>query len=206
MSIFMRHRRNKNRRWILLGGIILVVAIIFGVKAIFKGEPATSIVRGVAASSTASSAPTTSTTSAQMYTQGATVVARGKNYTFSSISGLTSPGLFAVKGNIVQIIPNPTTRSQTPYYFVIQGSNTSALVGIVVPIAEKANFNVSAFPIGSNVLVAGTLFPAVNPVVDVFDYSELLKELHVAPGLQQLNLPSSTPYIGANFKDVKVVG
>ena len=203
----MRRRRNKSKIWIILGGIPLIVVIVFGIKEVFANRSATIIAKNTQASSTVPSAPPTkSTTSAQMYTQGNIVVARGKNYALSSIGGLTSPGLFAVKGSIVQIIPNPTTRSQTPYYFLIHGNSTSALVGIVVPAGEKTNFNVNAFPIGANVLVAGTLFPAVNPVVDVFDYSELLEELHVAPGLRQLNLPSSTPYIGANFRDVEVMG
>jgi hypothetical protein len=200
----MRRRRNKSKIWIVLGGIVFIVVIIIGVRAIFLSKPLTFVAQNVAATSTAAASPTISTSSTQMYTQGSTVVARGRSYEMSAVSGLTTPGFFAVAGNITQIIPNPTTRSQTPYYFVIQDNNSAAIVGIIVPVGDETYFKANTFSIGAKVLVAGTVFPAINPATEVFDYSELLKDLHVAPGLLQLNLPPSTPYIGANFKDVKL--
>lgn len=195
----MRRRKNNNTIWVLLGGVILVAAIIVGIKEISPSKPSAPI--------TESTPPTpTSTTIGSMSLQGNTVVAQGKNYELSPVNELTSPGTFAIKGKIEQIIPDPTTKSQTPYYFVIQDNGSPVLTGIVVPVGDETEFNVSTFPVGANVLVAGTLFPSVDPTADVFDYSQLLEELHVAPGLEQLDLPPSTPYIGANFNDVAVMG
>ncbi len=199
---FMRRRKNKNKLWIILGGVVFVVAIIIGVKDISWSKSPASIVQSAPATSTAPLM--LSTTFGKISIQGNTVVARGRNYELSPINMLATPGFFAVEGKIVQIIPDPTTKSQTPYYFVIQGGGNLALVGIVVPVGDGTGFNVSAFPIGSNILVAGTVFPSVDPTAAVFDYSQLLQELHVAPGLPQLNLPTSTPFIGANFKDMAV--
>lgn len=201
----MRRQKNKNKTWIILGGVFLVAAIIVGVKEISRSKPPTLIAQSIRATSTTPlTSSTASTTFGQMSIQGNTVIARGRNYELSPVNKLTNPGFFAVEGKIVQIIPDPTTKSQTPYYFVIQDSGSPALVGIVVPTGNGVDFNVSAFPIGSNVLVAGTIFPSVNPAAEVFDYSQLLQELNIARGLQQLNVPTSTPFIGANFKDVAV--
>ncbi len=190
--------------WVLLGGVVLVVVIIVGIKDIPQSKPPTSIAQSTPATSTAPLV--LSTAFGKISVQGNKVIARGRNYELSPVNGLTTPGFFAVEGKIVQIIPDPTTKSQTPYYLVIQDGGSSILLGIVVPWGDQAQFNISTFPAGSNVLIAGTLFPSVDPTADVFDYSQLLQELHVAPGLPQLNLPPNTPYIGANFKDMAVMG
>ncbi len=195
----MRRRKNKNKKWIILGGVFLVSVIIVGVKEFSRSASVTSTTP--LASSTTSSTPTIF---GQMSMQGNTVVARGRSYELSPVNELTTPGFFVVEGKIVQIIPDPTTKSQTPYYFVIQDSGSPALVGIVVPTGSGADFNVSAFPVGANILVAGTIFPSSYSGAEIFDYSQLLQELNIARGLQQLNLPTSTPFIGANFKDIAV--
>ncbi len=202
----MRRQKNKNKIWIILGGVFLAAAITVGVREIFPSKPPVSAQNVPKNSTAASMLSTASTTIGQMSVDGNTIVARGRNYELSPINELTSPGFFAVEGKIEQIIPNPATKSQTPYYFVIQNSGSSALVGVVVPAGDESQFHANAFPVGANILVAGTIFTSVDPTADIFDYSQLLQGLHVAPGLKQLNLPPGTPYIGANFNNVAVMG
>ncbi len=202
----MRRKKNKGKIWFVLGSIVLVAAGVIVGRGIFVHGPsgsAMSGVKGAVASSTAVAAPVKI---GRMYVEGNTVSVQGKAYALLPASALTAPGSFAVEGKIVKVITDPGTRSQTPYYLLLEDNGSPVIVGIVVPAGDGADFTMSAFPVGTDVLVAGVVFPAVNPSVAVFDYSELLKGLHVASGIPQLNVPLATPYIGANFKNIGPLG
>ncbi len=198
----MRRRRNEKRNAILFGGIVLAAAVIVAGMVIVARRSSSPAGQGAAVAAASSTAPAAPVKIGGMSVEGTAVTAQGKTYALSPVSGLTSPGSFAIEGKIVKVVPDPGTRSQTPYYLLLQDNGSPVIVGIVVPAGDGSDFAIRTFPVGSNVLVAGVVFPAANPSVAVFDYSELLKGLHVAPGIPQLNVPLDTPYLGANFRNI----
>ena len=200
-----RRRKNISGIVIGIGGVALFFVLVAALTHLLgHGSSA----KGAQAVSTAprAAAITVTTPGGTMSLRGTTVVARGTQYALIPMTGLTSPGSFAVKGTITQVIPDPATVSQTPYYFVVRDSGGLALVGVVVPTGDTKDFAASTFPVGTNILAAGIVFPAASPSAAVFDYGELLQALHVAPGLRGIGLPANTPYIGVNYKDLGVLG
>ncbi len=198
-------RKGGGLQAMILGGIVIaaIVAVLGVMRAASIRKPTGSISANATLAPAASVAPVV--TVGSMRIQGTTVTANGKVYTLVPISGLASPGLYAVEGTLTQVIPNPGTKSNTPYYVVIQNNGSPAIVGIVVPAGDAKDFNASTIPVGSNVLVAGTVFPSADQV-GVFTYAQLIQALHVAPGLQQLTVPPGTPFIGADFRNIGIVG
>jgi hypothetical protein len=201
----MRTRRNERGGiWVGIG----IIALLIGLGALGKQLLHHASPKPVAVATATTSTPSLAVAApgGTMSLQGTTVVARGKQYALTPVNGLTSPGSFAVEGTIAQVIPDPATVSQTPYYFVVRSNGGMALVGVVIPANDAKDFNASTFPVGTNILAAGIVFPAASPSAKVFDYGELLQALHVAPGLQGIGLPAGTPYIGVNFRDLGVLG
>lgn len=198
-------RKNSVLQAVILGGIgiVAVLGVIGVMRAALAREPAKSLSANTVSMAAANAMP--AVTVGPMRVEGAMVTANGKDYALVPVSGLTSPGLYAIKGTLTQIIPNPGTKSNTPYYAVVQDSGSPAIVGVVIPAGDAKDFNGSTIPIGSNVLIAGTVFPSAAQV-GVFTYSQLIQALHVAPGLRQLNVPANTPFIGADFRDIGILG
>jgi len=191
----------KHKIWIIIGGL-LALTIIGGIVENSANSPA---------APTANSTPTTPTTQAaqpatsgQLQVQGDTVSDGEYTYKLLPINGLNSSGSVATEGIIAQVIPDAATKSHTPYYLVLQSGGNYAVISIVVPKGEEQNFDVNIFPIGTKILVAGAIFPFDNQA-GVFNYSELVQATDVAPAVRQLNLPSDTPVIQANYQDLEVL-
>ncbi len=203
----MRRNKETNEIWIILGVVVLFVAAVAVAKDVFRGAASPAVAQGGAASSTPAEATTTiAGVIGKMYLKGNNVTARGSVYTLSPVASIVNPGRVAVEGVITQIIPDPATTSQTPYYYVIQDHGDAALVGVVVPVNDAKDFSARTFPVGTDVLIAGIAYPSGNPNLNVFDYGELLQELHVAAGLRNLGVPPNTLYLGANFQDIGILG
>lgn len=187
--------------WALIGVMVLIGVIVGGIIWAKSNGAHAAATQGAVATSTASHA---ATSSQYMYVQGSRVVAGSSTFALVPISQLVNPGSFAAKGTLTHIIPDPATKSHTPYYFVLQQNGSVVVVGIVVPAGDSKKFTTSTFATGDTVLAAGTIFPFSNQA-GVFNYGEFVQSLHPIPGLQRLQLPASTPVLTVNYKNIEVV-
>jgi hypothetical protein len=195
----------KKYKWaIITGGIVLLLVGGFIENSISSSLNATT---GTVQNQTTTypvAQQTPAVVSKQLQVQGNTVTDGEYIYKLFPISELNSSGSVATEGTIAQVVPDATTKSHTPYYFVLQNGNSYALVGIVVPNGEEQDFDANIFPIGANVLIAGAIFPFDSPP-GVVNYSVLMQGTDIIPALRQLNLPPTTPYMLANYQDIEIL-
>lgn len=200
----MAEKQNKKSK-IIVGVVVVVFIVVLGGiienSANNSSSPTADNIRNQLPSATQ---PAPTTAPQPMQVQGGTVIADGNSYTLLPISELKNSGSFAAEGRIMQVIPNPITKGHTPYYFIIQNNGDYAVVGVLVPAGEEQNFDPNIFPVGTNILAAGVIFPFSNQA-GVFNYSTFIQATDVVPAIRQLNLPPATPVITANFQDMEVM-
>lgn len=188
----------------MIGAGLVVLVVLGGIIENSASSPAASVDNAPSSVSVLPAPQPVPTAPVQLQIQGSAVTDGQYTYKLLPINELTSSGSVATEGRVVQVIPNPITKSHTPYYFVIQNNGDYAVVGVLVPAGEEQNFDPNIFPVGTNILAAGVIFPFSNQA-GVFNYSTLIQATDVVPAIRQLNLPPATPVITANFQDMEVM-